>query len=131
MTGDMLRVAHKKMERTPLSRLLRGTFRFLRPQPEEVRRLLAGDEGQVPRPQRVFLSDEEATPLSGFPVLQSPDTLALLESFERYVTAEEEFEVGLAQRRPPGRRSCDEAWKRYQDLLGQATANSVSSSFGR
>ncbi len=119
------------MPETTLLHLLRGPLRFLRPEPEELRRLQAGIDKGLPVPQRIFLTDEEATPVVGFPVLQSEPLAALRETFEAWVRAEEEHELGLALGHPPDRRKCEAAWDSYRQLLAQATENAVTSSFGR
>ncbi len=119
------------MPEISLLHLLQGPLRFLRPEPEELRLLQAGLPRGLPAPQRIFLTDEEATPVVGFPVLQSEPLAALRESFETWVRAEEEHELGLALGHPPDRRKCEAAWEPYRQLLGQATENAVTSSFGR
>lgn len=114
-----------------LSALLRGPFGFLRPEDGDIARL--GEEALrgLPMPPRLFLEVESATPVRGFPVLQSTANRALREALEAYVQTEEELELGLLQRRAPDRRGADAAWEYYRRLLVRATENVVSSSYGR
>ncbi len=49
--------------------MLQGPFNFLRPDPDEVRRLMPDFQRVLPIPRPIFLEDENATPLQGFPVL--------------------------------------------------------------
>ena len=69
------------MNITRLERLYLASRTFLQPGPEDFRRLL-GDELTLPFPQRIFLEDEDATPVLGFPVLQTRKTLDLRDRLE-------------------------------------------------
>ncbi len=119
------------MPETSLLHLLQGPLRFLRAEPEELRLLQAGIKKGLPAPQRIFLTDEDATPVVGFPVLQSEPLAALRDAFEAWVRTEEEHELALAVGHSPDRRKSDAAWEPYRQLLAEATEYTVTSSFGR
>lgn len=119
------------MNEAALARLLRGKFSFLRPDAEELRATVPDWDETLPMPQRIFLRQEEATPIQGFPVLMNEPLLALRDSLASYVEAEEEFEVGEVRGRGGSRTRPNAAWGRYEKLLDQATYNAASASFGR
>src|SRR5690349_15225521 len=81
-----------------LARALRGPFNFLHPEPEEIYRLLPENVAVLPLPQRVYLADESATPLYGYPVLASDGMKALRDALGNYLRAEEEAQVAVMQR---------------------------------
>ena len=81
----------------PLHHLLRGPLHFLRADGDEIRRL-AGDPRLLPMPQRIYLEDESATPLYGFPILVSDELRALSRALEEYVNAEEALQVAMLKR---------------------------------
>jgi hypothetical protein len=114
-----------------LAAFLRGPFGFLRADEDDLLRLGKETRSSLPHPQRIFLEAESATPVRGFPVLQSTASRALREALEAYVQTEEDLELGLLQGQPPDRRTVDAAWEYYRRLLGRATENVVSSSYGR
>lgn len=114
----------------PLHHLLRGPLHFLRADGDEIRRL-AGDSRLLPLPQRIYLEDESATPLYGFPILVSPELRALSQSFEEYVYAEEALQVAMLKRQSFDRRLYGSAWERYRGLLAKAIENVTISSYGR
>jgi hypothetical protein len=118
------------MSDSHLLRLLQGNFRFFQPEADDLDRI-SSNGGLLPSPQRIFLENEEATPVLGFPVLMSSGTRALREALEAWVVTEEELELEVLRGHHPDRRSCEAAWSYYRKLLGRATENMVSSSFGR
>jgi len=119
------------MDQNSLARLFRGSYNFFRVDLEELRRIVPDFEKTLPLPGRIFLEPEEATPLLGFPVLISPEILALREALENVIEAEENAQVANLKREPIDKKSYESSWHRYQDLLSQATENTVRSSFGR
>lgn len=114
----------------PLHHLLRGPLHFLRADGDEIRRL-AGDSRLLPLPQRIYLEDESATPLYGFPILVSDELRALSLALEEYVYAEEALQVAMLKRQSFDRRLYGSAWERYRGLLAKAIENVTISSYGR
>ncbi len=114
----------------PLHHLLRGPLHFLRADGDEIRRL-AGDPRLLPLPQRIYLEDESATPLYGFPILVSDELRALSRSLEEYVYAEEALQVAMLKRQSFDSRIYGTAWERYRGLLAKAIENVTISSYGR
>ena len=114
-----------------LLQALRGPFNFLRPEPEEVRQLFPDAEKIFPSPQRVYLEDEAATPIQGFPVLISDETHRLRRALEEYVYAEEEIQLAIVRRASFDRKVHTAAWERYRELLAGAVENATMSSYGR
>jgi len=113
-----------------LLQVLAGPFNFLRPDEDELRRLLP-EIASLPRPRAVFLEDEAATPLQGFPVLLSPGLLELNEALRGYVQQEEAVQLAIVRREPAERRPHSSAWERYRTLLAQALEHATLSSYGR
>ncbi len=114
----------------PLHHLLRGPLHFLRADGDEIRRL-AGDARLLPMPQRIYLEDESATPLYGFPILVSDELRSLSRALEEYVNAEEALQVAMIKRQTFDRRVYGSAWERYRGLLAKAIENVTISSYGR
>jgi hypothetical protein len=114
----------------PLHHLLRGPLHFLRADGDEIRRL-AGDARLLPMPQRIYLEDESATPLYGFPILVSDELRSLSRALEEYVNAEEALQVAMIKRQTFDRRVYGSAWERYRALLAKAIENVTISSYGR
>ena len=112
-----------------LARSLRGPFNFLQPEAEEIYRLLP--DLPLPLPQRVYLADETATPVVGYPVLASEGMKELREHLGGYFRAEEEAQVALLQRQPHDNVGLQAAWERYRGALARATENVTTSSYGR
>lgn len=110
---------------------LQGPFNFLRPEPDEVRRVLAEGGLVLPRPQPIYLEEETATPLAGFPVLVSDRLRALRESLIGYVLQEEQAQMGIVRRAPTDRKAYAAAWDAYQRHLLRAMENATISSYGR
>src|SRR5882757_120283 len=86
------------MNPTSLLQILQGPFNFLSADAEEARRLMPDLLRVLPMPRPVFLEDENATPLHGFPVLLSPGLLALRAALRDYVGAEEAGQVAGLRR---------------------------------
>jgi hypothetical protein len=111
--------------------LLPGPFNFLRADPEEIRRLLPDFERALPTPRQVFLDDEAATPLRGFPILVSTGDEALRHALRQYLLAEEAVQVAMVRRESYERKPYGATWERYRALLTQAVENATISSYGR
>ena len=60
---------------------------------------------------RIYLEDESATPLYGFPILVSPELRALSQSFEEYGYAAEALRVAMLKRQSVDRRLYGSAWE--------------------
>lgn len=114
-----------------LSHLLRGPFNFLVPEADELRGLVPETLRTLPMPQRIYLEDETATPLFGFPVLMSEGLEQLRAALDAYVQAEEVVQVGILTRQAVNRRAYNVAWERYATLLGKVVENVTISSYGR
>jgi hypothetical protein len=110
---------------------LQGPFSFLRPEPEEVRRVVAAGGITLPRPQPIYLDDEGATPLTGFPVLVTERLRALRETLIQYVLHEERLQMAIFRRQPSDRKAYAHAWDVYRAQLCIAVENSTMSSYGR
>lgn len=119
------------MSVTQLERLFLASRTFLLPGAEDFRLLMGENLGELPFPQRIFLEDEEATPVLGFPVLHTSKTAELRAEFEKAVRAEVEIESAVATGEELSLRQRKAAWEGYRDLLRQAMFNSIRSSFGR
>src|ERR1700675_3666101 len=113
------------MNPTSLLQLLPGPFNFLRPEPEELRRLLPDIERAVPLPHPVFLDDEAATPMRGFPILLSPEREALARALQGYVRAEEMLQLAILRRDTHDRKNYNTAWERYRKLLSRSVENAT------
>ena len=81
--------------------------------------------------QRIYLEDESATPLLGFPVLATSELQALERAFEQYVVQEEEVELAIVQRERFDSQAFQGAWERYRILLTRAAENVTTASYGR
>ena len=119
------------MKPTSLLQLLHGPFNFLSPDPEEVRRLFPDHARTLPMPRAIFLEDESATPLYGFPVLASEGMTALREALKHYVLTEEAVQLAALRREPHDVKAYGAAWDRYRALLARAVENATISSYGR
>ncbi|HEV2854243.1 MAG TPA: hypothetical protein VHC97_15725 [Thermoanaerobaculia bacterium] len=111
--------------------MLQGPFNFLRPDPEEVRRLMPDLQRVLPMPRPIFLEDENATPLQGFPILLSPGLTGLRAALREYIEAEEAVQVAGVRRESHDVRAHTQAWDRYAVLLTRAVENATISSYGR
>ena len=119
------------MNPTSFLQMLQGPFNFLRPDPEEVRRLMPDLQRVLPMPRPIFLEDESATPLQGFPVLLSPGLLGLRAALRDFIDAEEALQVAGLRREGHDVRAHNQAWERYVALLSRAVENATISSYGR
>jgi hypothetical protein len=115
----------------PLLQLLTGPFNFLRRDPEEVRRIVPDAERILPPVQRIYLEDDTATPLLGFPVLATAELHSLERAFEQYVVLEEAVELAVLQRAAFDSQAFQGAWERYRLLLMRAAENVTTASYGR
>jgi hypothetical protein len=119
------------MSRSVLDHLSRGTFTFLRPDPAEIRRVIPQADYLLPEPQRIFLEDEEATPLIGFPILLSQNLRVLEEALIRYLEAEEQVQRSFFTRQPFDSKAYASCWERYRTLLERVLDNATRSGFGQ
>jgi hypothetical protein len=119
------------MTQTPLLQLLQGPFNFLRPDMEEVRRLVPELERALPMPRPIYLEDEAATPIRGFPILQSVGMDTLRKALGQFILAEETAQLAAARRDTFDRKAYAMAWDRYCALLAKAVENATISSYGR
>jgi hypothetical protein len=119
------------MNPTSLLQLLQGPFNFLRPDPEEVRRLAPDLQRMLPMPRPIFLEDESATPLQGFPVLLSEGMLHLRTALRDYFEIEETAQVAGLRREGHDVKAHAQAWERYVALLSRSIENATISSYGR
>ena len=119
------------MSASTLLRLLRLPGSFLLAEPQDLAAAVGEGKGNLPLPQRVFLEDEGATPVRGFPVLLNESSAAMRRALEGYVREESAVELDRMRGLKPDRRRAETAWAGYRELLTEATTNAVSSSFGR
>ena len=119
------------MNPTSVLQWLQGPFNFLRSDPEEIRILMPDLQKSLPMPRPVYLDDESATPLQGFPILLSEGMEALRAALRQYVEAEEAVQLAALRREAYDRRSHGAAWDRYIALTSRAVENSTISSYGR
>lgn len=115
----------------PLTALLRGPFHFLRPDPDEIRKLVPDLERVLPLPHRIYLEDEAETPQLGFPILVGERIEALRAALEDYLQAEERVQLALLERTAHDPKAHALAWERYRSLLAEATINALTSGFSR
>lgn len=113
-----------------LQHVLRGPFSFLRSEPEEIRRVIGESRELLPEPQRIYLHDDGAAPLYGFPVLLSDDMRALGQALSEYIQAEEALQLALVKRLGFDRPLYDQALQRFRALLGTAIENVTASAYG-
>jgi hypothetical protein len=119
------------MNPTSLLQLLPGPFNFLRQEVEEIRRLLPDLDKALPAPRPIFLEDESATPLKGFPILISPGMEALKSSLKQYLLAEEAVQLAILSRETYDRKTYASTWETYRALFLRASENSTNASYGR
>jgi hypothetical protein len=119
------------MNPTSFLQNLQGPFNFLSSDPEEARRLMPDLLRVLPTPRPVFLEDESATPLQGFPVLLSPGLLDLRSALREYIEAEEAMQVAGLRREGHDVKAHTQGWERYVALLCRASENATISSYGR
>lgn len=119
------------MKPTSLVQLLSGPFNFLRPDPEEVRRLFPDHDRTLPLPRAIFLEDESVTPVQGFPILASEGMASLRDALHKYILADEAMQVAALRREPYDLKAYGATWERYRALLARAVENVTISSYGR
>jgi hypothetical protein len=119
------------MNPTSFLQNLQGPFNFLSSDPEEARRLMPDLLRVLPTPRPVFLEDESATPLQGFPVLLSPGLLDLRSALREHIEAEEAMQVAGLRREGHDVKAHTQGWERYVALLCRASENATISSYGR
>ncbi|HEX4499485.1 MAG TPA: hypothetical protein VIE43_27680 [Thermoanaerobaculia bacterium] len=119
------------MNPTSLLQSLQGPFNFLSSDQEETRRLMPDLLRVLPMPRPIFLEDESATPLQGFPVLLSAGLLDLRAALRELIEAEETSQVAGFRREGHDVKAHALAWERYAALLGRAIENATISSYGR
>jgi hypothetical protein len=119
------------MSAPSLTYLLRGPFNFLHPDTEELHRLVPDAQESLPLPLRVFLEDESATPLWGFPILVSPRFARLRAALQEYLTQEEQVQAARVLRSRADNQAYNQAWETYRQLLSTALENVTLSSYGR
>jgi hypothetical protein len=119
------------MNPTTLLQLLPGPLNFLRPDSAEIRRVVPDLRKALPSPRPVFLEDESATPVRGFPVLLSDGMEALRSALRAYLLAEEGAQLAILRRENHERKALTTAWERYRALFGRAFENATISSYGR
>jgi hypothetical protein len=112
-------------------KLLSGPHLFLLRDPEDVRRLVPDADRALPPPQRIYLEDEGATPILGYPIQVTPELVALERAFEQYILLEEEVELAILQRATFDSQAFQSAWERYRLLLTRAAENVTTASYGR
>jgi class 3 adenylate cyclase len=110
---------------------LPGHFNFLRRDSEELQRLLPDLHRALPTPQPIFLEDEGATPLQGFPILLSEGMTALATALRQYILCEETVQLAIQRRDTYDRKLYNAAWERYRLLLSRAVENATISNYGR
>ena len=113
-----------------LERLSHGKFNFLRGDPAEIRQVMAAAEDRLPVPERIFLGDESASPLIGFPVMKSRGSRVLDAALGEYLLSEEEFQFSARMRESFDTKAYGAKWERYRSMLAQVLKNAIGSSFG-
>jgi hypothetical protein len=119
------------MNPTSLLQILQGPFNFLSSDQEETRRLMPDLLRALPMPRPVFLEDESATPLQGFPVLLSAGLLELRTALRELIAIEEAAQVAGLRREKHDAKAHALAWERYATLLSRGIENATISSYGR
>jgi hypothetical protein len=119
------------MNPTSFLQMLQGPFNFLRPDPDEIRRLLPDLQRLLPMPRPIFLEDENATPMQGFPICLSPGALELRAALRDHIQAEEAVQVAGLKREGHDVKAHTQGWERYSALLTRALENATISSYGR
>lgn len=104
--------------------LSRGKFIFVRPDIREIRDVLP-EVDSLPAPQRIFLDDEEAPPLNGFPVLISKPLKNLETLLFEYLQAEEQAQIAALTRGSFDSRSYGERRQSYFGSLSQVLENTA------
>jgi hypothetical protein len=119
------------MSPSSIPKSLPGPFIFLDPTPDELYHTRSVQEGALPLARKIFLEDEAATPLVGFPILLSSRLIALEKALEDYLAVEEQVQVAIARKQGFNSKVYTDAWQSYSRLLSKATEYTVLSSYGR
>lgn len=114
-----------------LDQLCRGSFVFLKPDATEIRRVIPNADEALPHPQHVYLQDEAATPLVGFPLAQGRALEKLEQRFRDYVGVEIEAQVAYHARTAFDSKAYAKAWEGYRGYIDQILENATVSSVGR
>ena len=113
-----------------LEHLSRGIFTFLDPNPTQVRRLIPSAEDILPMPQRIFLEDEEATPLVGFPILLSPELQLVDRALDDYLAAEVEAQSTFFTRQAFDSKLYSQKWERYRSVIATVLQHATATGHG-
>ena len=97
------------MSASSLLRLLRLPGSFLLAEAADIETITGSGKGELPLPQRIFLEDEDATPVSGFPVLLNESSAGLRRALESYVREESAAELDRVRGLTPNRRRAEVA----------------------
>ncbi|MCG8455822.1 MAG: hypothetical protein MI919_06030, partial [Holophagales bacterium] len=111
-----------------LEHLSRGSFIFLRGDPNEIRKILPSADDLLPNPQKIFLADETATPVIGFPVFRSRASRRLSAAMGEYLEVEQAAQVAAVTRGSFDSRAYGARWEAYRGLLAHALENTIRSS---
>ncbi len=120
----------RNMSKSVIEHLSRGVFAFLKPEPGEIRRVIPNSHDVLPEPRSIFLEDESATPLIGFPILLSPQLQVLEDALTGYLQAETEAQCAYLKRQPFDSRAYAARWERYRTLLEKVLEHATTSSPG-
>lgn len=110
---------------------LRGPFNFLDATVHRMRLLFPEVERALPSPGIIFLEDEDATPVRGFPVRFSEPLEALSRSLARHVVTEEAAEADALVGGRPDIHQRRAAWDDYRAHLARISENLAVSNYGR
>ena len=110
---------------------LRGPFNFLDPSVNRMQLLFPAVERSLPNPGAVFLEDEDATPVRGFPVRRSPAIERLSTDLLRHIRVEEAAEADALKGARPDIKARRQAWDAYRSTLTRITENIMVSNYGR
>ena len=105
------------MRTTSFERLFLASRTFLLPGADDFRLTLGEEVDELPSPQRIFLEDEEATPVMGFPILQTRKGKELRSELERAVVAEMGLEAAMLTGESVNMSKTKLAWEGYRELL--------------
>ncbi len=108
-----------------------GSLNFLKRTDEELRRVMPDAADVLPEPQRIFLEDENATPLLGFPILTDTRSEHLRTALDSYLEQETRVQMAMFGTQAIETKARDSAWHSYRELLVRITENTTRSSFGR
>ncbi len=113
-----------------LEHLSKGIFTFLDPDAAHIRRLIPSAEDILPKPQRIFLEDEEATPLIGFPILLSPGLQLVDRALAEYLDAEIEAQSTFFTRQAFDSKLYSQRWERYRSVIATILQHATATGHG-